>query len=259
VCRQSQGFALRSQVKSIDFFLMPFLAYFRQGTKAYPITSTDWQIALVNFLRFVLIDQSYCAQSVRSRIVSWRSAMSTFKFFIDEEIIPCDVQVPGIHFRTEVLAVSKSPLLGRSTQKVGRATSIQKLLVDVGWAEADADYLSSIERECQRKITALRAVCLKHWAAMKADHPTGSALAMQVPATEIDECLRENRFRKRVPGTNNSRGYAHLTSPVMPEGHLWASCADTAFAIVRLNNQFTLEKSVFLLVYFPRIDTNDQS
>src|SRR6266403_3714846 len=104
VCRQSQGFALRSQVKSIDAFLMPFLAYFRQGTKAYPITSTDWQIALVNFLRFVLIDQSYCAQSVRSRIVSWRNAMSTFKFLIDEDIIPCDVQVPGIHFRTEVLA-----------------------------------------------------------------------------------------------------------------------------------------------------------
>jgi hypothetical protein len=201
---------------------MPFLAYFRQGMRAYPITSTDWQIALINFLRFVLIDQSYCAQSGRSRIVSWRSAMSTFKFLIDEDIIPYDVQVPGIQFRSEVLAVSKSPLLGRYTQKVGRAASIQKLLVDVGWAEADADYLSSVERECQGKITVLRAVCLKHWAAMKADHQTGSALAMQVPATQIDECLREKRYRKRVPGTNNGRGYAHLTSPIMPEGHLWA-------------------------------------
>jgi hypothetical protein len=222
VCRQSQSFAVSSQFQSVESFLKPILAYFRQESQPYPVTSTDWQILLVNLLRFVLIDQGYSALSVRTRIENWQcTMMPRFQYWIEEDIIPCDVQVPGIDFRSEDLAVFKSPLLGHSsTHRVARSAPIQKLLVDVGFAQADADYLSNIERECHGKIAVLRAVCLKHWAAMKADHQTGATLAMQVPATDIDECLREGRYRKGILGGKGP--WAPLTSPAFPDGHLWA-------------------------------------
>jgi hypothetical protein len=253
VCLQLQGFALATKYRSIDSFLKPFLAYFRQGSQPYPVTSTDWQIVLVNFLRFVLIDQSHSAQSVRWRIYNWRGCMMpAFQFWIEEDIIPCDVQVPGINFRTEVLAAFKSPLLGRSsTQKVERAAPIQKLLVDVGLAQTDADYLSSIERECHGKIAVLRTVCLKHWAAMKADHQTGTALAMQVPATDIDECLREGRYRKRVP--DRIHAPVPLASFVSPDGYLWA----LAIAKRLLNPGVDLECTKITPGRFKRLSSRD--
>jgi hypothetical protein len=192
VCLQLQGFALATKYRSIDSFLKPFLAYFRQGSQPYPVTSTDWQIVLVNFLRFVLIDQSHSAQSVRWRIYNWRGCMMpAFQFWIEEDIIPCDVQVPGINFRTEVLAAFKSPLLGRSsTQKVERAAPIQK-------------------------------------------------------------CLREGRYRKRVP--DRIHAPVPLASFVSPDGYLWA----LAIAKRLLNPGVDLECTKITPGRFKRLSSRD--
>jgi hypothetical protein len=222
VCRQTQGLSRRSKDSSIDCFLRPFLAFFRQGQQTYPVTSADWQMVLVNFLRFVLIDRSFSKKSVRSRIQNWRSlAMPVFSFWIEEDIIPCDVQVPGIDSKGETFAAAAPPLLGcRSTQTVVQGAPVRKLLVDVGFAQTDADFLLGVECECQEKIATLRRVCLKHWSAMRADHQTGTALASQITASQIDERLREGRFRKRVPGSKYTS--ALVTSTDFSDGHVWA-------------------------------------
>lgn len=221
VCRQTRGKSRGSQDLYIARFLRPLLAFFRQGQQTYPVTSADWRRLFVDFLRFFLIDQSHSGQSVRTRILQWRGvAMPAFAFWIEEGIIPCDVEVPGIDFRSEPSAASPPPLLGQpSIRTVERAAPLQKLLVDVGFGLTDSDYLNRIERECQGKIATLRTVCLNHWAAMRADHQTGHALAAEVTASNIDDCLREGSYRRRCP--RNGRA-ALLTSPAFSDGHSWA-------------------------------------
>ena len=221
VCRQTLGKSRGSQDLYVARFLRPLLAFFRHGPVPYPVTSADWQRVLVNFLRFFLIDQGHSSQSVRTRILQWRGvAMPAFAFWIDEDIIPRDVEVPRIDFRSEPCAASPPPLLGKpSSWTVERAEPLQKLLVDVGFGQTDSDYLGSIERDCQDKISALRTVCLNHWAAMRADHQTGHALAAKITPSDIDDCLREGRHRGRCP--RNGRA-APLTSPAFADGHSWA-------------------------------------
>jgi hypothetical protein len=159
LCRHARGQSCGAQGQFISRFLIPFLTFFRQGELTYPDSAADWQTLLINFLQFYLIDRSYSQQSVQTRIQMWRGAIApVFASWREEKIIPRNVEIPKVDLKAESTAAADAPMLGRRrAMKTVVAAPVQKLLVDVGFAQNDADYLALVERECRTKVTMLRA------------------------------------------------------------------------------------------------------
>ena len=219
LCRQVLGKSPVTQQRIVHVMLKPFVAFLRGEGLTYPVSSVDWQIFLIKFLHFFMIDRTYSQQSVQTRAKVWTTTIYTvFTLWIEEEIIPYDVEVPRIDLKSEVSPLSSAQLLGHRRRRKRRDDApIQKLVVDVSFSRNDADYLTHLEQDCRAKIQAIRAACVTHWRAMRANHKTGKALAAKLTSAEVDTYFERRRYYKY--SGNDARA---LTSPTLPDGHFWA-------------------------------------
>jgi len=218
--RKLRGMALGSQNKLTTIFLRPLFSYFQKTGSAWPITSADWQLTVYHFYQFYLVDASWSQARTATRMTQWQTHIGNMlEFLKDEEIIPRDVEIPAVSKRRIQSHAKSQPLLGQQTTfSKDIQTAPQKLLVDINFGMADADYLDTIEKKCRHLVGIIKDLCLSHWNGLMKDAETGQHLAAQVTDAEIDEAIAAGRYEVR----HSSSGLSiKLASPTHSLGHNW--------------------------------------
>lgn len=220
LCRQVFGMAVKSQLSYLSRFFKPFVHFIGQYDITLPQTSMQWQVLLLKFMRFYLLDQTYSKASTKYRLRDWSCATRAFQFWIDEDIMPLSVVVPSVDPLAEKVIANEQQLLGEGPKAIIHPDKPwNKLLVDISFSETESDYLAKIEQECLDKIYVLKKILLDHFKAMKNDHKTGNEVASTITREEIKERIRNRNFKK--PGGGKSRATI-VTSRTHPDGYIWA-------------------------------------
>lgn len=220
VARVSQGKRFHTQRNIIAHFLKPFIAYFRQTNSVWPVLTNDWQIFWLCFFRFYLTDTEWSNASSYTRMSYWSTLVGRVsEFFIADEIFPSGVIIPVIEFKRLRSLTNSQMLLGENSPRpIPLQNAPQKLLVNVDFQMADADYLDKIEASCRQKITLIQDVCLKHWSRLMRDGQTGRKIALEISNAEITNVIKSGQYTKVIRGGTASP----LASIAQPRGYIWA-------------------------------------
>lgn len=216
---QARGHLSTSQRNYLKDFLRPLLAYFQSPDTDFPCNSNEWQIFLLRFFQYYLVDTVWSTASPNTRMTFWKSLVRCiFEFWILEEIIPYDVVIPSIALKQLRKTSSSQKLLGEHPAlpaPIGKPP--QKLLVSIEFASPAAEYLDIIESRCREKVRAVQQVCQAHWDALMSDGRSGTQFRSTVKTSEIENAINsglhwEIRKGVRIP----------LASDTRPQGHAWA-------------------------------------
>lgn len=231
--RKYRGQSLKSKIAIINEFLTPFFAYFRTAKKKekegeearslWSTTSAEWQLLIMCFFQFYLINKEWSETKVRVRMRKWQTKISgVLEFFKEEEIIPLDVKIPKIEQKKIRSLAKDQPLLGKSGAKISDTdTPPQKLIVDIAFGMTDADYLEQVEKNCRDMVNVIQKVCREHWGNLMLDVKTGEEFAKLVTDEEIKEAVAAERFWATMPTSTGMRK-TRYASPLHPQGHNWA-------------------------------------
>ncbi|SOF00375.1 hypothetical protein SAMN05446635_8431 [Burkholderia sp. OK233] len=179
MCRQAQGLRPLTQRSRVATFLKPLIAFVASKSAGspyrMPTDSDEWQIFLLEFLRFYLIDTSYSKCAASTRFSNWQLLVVVMlEFWMEEEIIPFDVVIPKINIKSNPDSAPSHKLLSQPKSELRSTTSFsQKIITNVDFSKNDADYLSAIEETCRRKINIIIETCKSHWDAVTRDFETG--------------------------------------------------------------------------------------
>ncbi len=218
--RYGRGKRLSSQRNHLTHFLRPFFAYFRATGDLWPELSSNWQVFLLRFFQFYLVDTEWSQASPTTRMSYWSTVVgSIFDFFVADEIVPCDVVIPVVNRKhIKSIAVDQSVLGEQSIRQSTTQSEPQKLLVDLDFGVSDAEYLDSVEVNCRQRLELIKDVCLSHWNALMADMDEGHRLASQVSDIDIERVIASGQYREQLRGGTP----VPLASPSHPKGHIWA-------------------------------------
>lgn len=221
VLKKYRGAALGTQRSLTTDFFRPFFSYFETQKTQWPKDSTDWQIAIYGFFQFYLSDMCWSQARAKFRMRAWQVRIGgLLRFLIEEEVIPRDVVIPDIdQQRMRVLAKDQSLLGQLSARPSALADPPKKLLVDVSFGMADAEYLNNVENKCRKLVGIIRDTCQGHWDRLMKDGETGRALAQSVTDSLIEKEMAEKRFGSISETSHCKCLYA---SAAHPQGHNWA-------------------------------------
>lgn len=216
--KKLRGQSLSSQKSLSTHLLRPIFAYFRMTGSSWPATSTDWQLTVYQFFQYYLSDTNWSQASTRQRMDQWQTTIGgLFEFLIEDEVIPRDVKIPKIDSKKIRSLAKNQPLLSQSRPRLADVSDQpKKLLVDVSFGMADADYLDDVERRCRHLVDVIKETCLEHWDGLMRDGETGRHLAAQVPDAELAEVVATGRYEVPHPQCGIPMKYA---SPSHPMGH----------------------------------------
>lgn len=213
VCRRAQGKSPASQKLSLYTFVKPLLFFLQTPKVRWPSSSSEWQLFLLHFLRFYLLDKDYSGASTDTRIDYWmRSVRVEFEFLKAEQLLPPDVAIPECKRKKEDVAASEQPLLGDQKRRVTAIEEPLRKTLPVTYDSSDPEFLESVESAYRAKVNVLRRVCLEHWDAMKHDHAAGDRLASTISEKEVRAALHESAWRRKNK----------ITSPSSPKGLEWS-------------------------------------
>lgn len=220
IVRQLEGKRATTQRNYLSNMLRPILSYFQTQGSNFPITSDEGQMFLLNFFQYYLTDETWSKASASTRMSYWSTqACGVFEFWMEEELLPCDMQIPTIRLKQVKSAAVNQRLLGdREATSTAVPIASKKILVDVAFAATASDYLESVERACREKINTIKQVCLSHWEALMADGHAGTQLSANVSHTELVELQNAGRCSQQIRGGS----LTPLASHAHPEGHAWA-------------------------------------
>jgi len=213
------GQSLGSQRNATTVFLRPLFAFFQ--TASWPTTSNDWQLAVYQFFQFYLVDTSWSQARTGHRMRLWQSKIgSLLAFLVEDEVIPLDVKIPRIEHKWIQRLAKDQPMLGQPCASLADVkTQPKKLLVDINFGMADAEYLEAVEKKCRHLVGVIKKTCLAHWNRLMRDGMTGQKLAKQVTDAEIVEAISTEKYGIARPTGGYPTRYA---SPTHPKGHAWA-------------------------------------
>lgn len=134
-----------SQVKVVEQGLVYIIEFFSRPNSSYPESSHEWQLTLLNFFRYVLVDPGTNKQ-ISTRRNIWNYQIRKLLFFMrDHELIPIDVEIPKAKTKKQKYKHKEQSLLGKTKPvKVDVKTPVRKLLVNLDYTRTDAGYLDSI-------------------------------------------------------------------------------------------------------------------
>lgn len=215
-----RGSRFTTQRNLLTHFLRPVLAFFKPPGATLPANSNEWQLFLLRFFEFYLVDRTWSHAAPKTRIGYWSTlVMGAFDALIADGVIPRGVVVPAIRKKLMQSIEVKHPTLGeQEAQAVEPAIEPQKLLVDIDIGMTDADYLDRVEASCRQRIEVVRKVCIDHWNALMHDFEEGQRLASLVSDSQIDAVIQTAGYREQIRGGSASP----LASPRHPKGHIWA-------------------------------------
>lgn len=95
----------------------------------------------------------------------WQTVIGgLLEFLVEDEIIPSAVKIPKIDTKKVRSLAKEQLLLGQSRRRLADISKQpQRLLVDISFGMADADYLYSVEKKCRQLVGVIRDTCLAHW------------------------------------------------------------------------------------------------
>lgn len=208
VCRRVHGKLPISQKRSLYNFVKPLLLFLRTPTVRWPGSSSEWQLFLLSFLRFYLLDREYSGASTETRIDRWmRRVTVELEFLKTEQLVPPDVAIPECKHKKESVAASEQPLLGDQKRRVTRVEEPLRKTLPVTYDSSDPEFLESVETAYRAKVSVLTRVCLDHWQAMKQDHAAGDRMASMIPEKEVRSALHGGVRRKhKITGASSQQG-----------------------------------------------------
>lgn len=213
VCRRVQGKLPESQKRSLYDFVKPLLLFLQTPKVRWPGSSSEWQIFLLNFLRFYLLNREFSGASTETRIDHWmRRVTVELEFLKAEQLLPPDVAIPECKQKKEDVAASERPLLGDQKRRGAAIEEPLRKTLPVTYNSSDPEFLELIENAYRAKVDVLRRVCLEHWQAMKHDHAAGDAMTSTIPEKEVRSALRESVRRRKNK----------LTCPSSRQGLEWS-------------------------------------
>jgi uncharacterized protein (DUF2236 family) len=105
VCRRVQGKLPISQKRSLYDFVKPLLLFLQTPKVRWPGSSSEWQLFLLNFLRFYLLNREFSGASTETRIDHWmRRVTVELEFLKAEQLLPPDVAIPECKHKKEDVA-----------------------------------------------------------------------------------------------------------------------------------------------------------
>lgn len=219
--KKFRGQSPGSQRDVTSKFLRPLFAYFQQKGTSWPSTSADWQLTVYRFFQFFLTDTGWSKARMGFRMRSWQTrGGGLLAFLIEDELIPRDVKIPILERKMIQSHANDRPLLGQPRARFADVTTKpQKLLMDINFGIADADYLDAVEKKCRHLVGIIRDTCMAHWDDLMRDGASGRKLAKQVTDADINEAMEGGRFR--VPRVTGGP-VTHYASPAHSQGLNWA-------------------------------------
>ncbi|WP_156116541.1 hypothetical protein [Massilia sp. 9096] len=220
ITRQALGHQPTTQRNYLSHVLRPLLTYFRTAGTTFPRTSNEWQLYLLCFFQYYLIDTSWSMASVTTRMRYWSTLVSgVFEFWMLDELIPCDVKIPSARLKRIQSAAGSERLLGERTMTTAPVgTPPQKLLASIEFASPAAEYLDTIERACREKVRVIQQTCQAHWDALMSDGRSGAELRSTVHTDEFKEAVQTGVRSQQLRGGSPTL----LASNAHPRGHAWA-------------------------------------
>jgi len=221
ICKQFKSNAVKTQKGAVICFIGSFISFFRSLGLELPSSYIDWQKVITLYFRFYLLDKNFSKSSAKTRISEWTSRIkSIFEYWVDEEIIPYGVIIPGAESRKIIGDSQRRKLLGgEKTEIISTNSILKKSFLDTDFSLTESIHLNKIEKNCQNKINLITNVCFEHWSALKGDYKTGCELSKKITSNEIERRLL-NDLVTFQSGKNNI--HTLLASPRNKDGHVWA-------------------------------------
>lgn len=221
------GTRLTTQRTRLSVSVRPLIEYFSHSEKEFPKSFDDWNYFLVDFFQFYLTDETWSCASLASRLAGWQTVMkSVFSACINRGLIPEHVPIPHSGKRRFITKESSNIVLAEEEiSQAPQDIQSQKLLVNVDFAENDADYLEKFEVKCKLVISTLRDVCMSHWDALIKDAHTGKRISEKISRDDIRAHIENNSYTFRLRGGR----LTPLASNKYPDGHVWG------IALIRLS------------------------
>lgn len=245
ICRLSQGKSVYTQSQYIQNFVKPLMNFFSYRNVNNPTSSSQWQSIILNFLNFYISDNIGSNAKLSTKIEIWHTRITAIlKTLTDDGIIPIGLVIPNIKLKRELTSTSFKKTLEDSLPV--KASTLDKLLIDINFSIDDELFLNRIEDRLRRKISILKEVCLEHWKAILADNDLAEKYTKDSKYSEIN--LLFDQFGKVTKSP--PKKYNYICNHPSDEGHIWTIVIIKKLLSVSENINCVSAKALVKLPYF---------